>query len=518
MFKKKTKDKEVQVSKEIIGNALTGLRKSMKLTQQELADKVGKPQSTIARIETGEMNPSFMLINEIAVALNKKITIDFETLEIVKDWTFPLELFEINTEIIKQKRKQATKWAKPLIGQFESFLRLEFTNIKFEDFKITSSSVRFCYSVESFNEKIVESFEKWGTALESMLGLKKVVVFQKLNKLFIDVQQDKLLPINTSMLFEKGLSDKLSKPLQAVMGEGEGEDGGAVTLDIAEQSLMIIAGVSGSGKSVGIVNLMMSIMAHSTPEQVNFALISPSINEFSRFQNSPFLLTDIINDNLKSYAFLEWLRSEVDRRRGILLDYEMTINEFNERVSTHKILSEKIKPIVIVIDQYDGLVADGNGLVEAQLRYLGIENTKEVGIHIIVSVQRPTRDLSYLKEMNSITGSWCFRTSDAVVSDLVLGEQGAERLRGRGDSIFYQNGTDKVTRLQTAYINDEVIKSINSYITSNRKRSSMMLQQQEYLNASAGKDGLITMVSQNPEEWIFKDRDQLVKQIKQRAK
>lgn len=508
MFKKKTKYKETQVSKELIGNALTSLRKSMNLTQQELADKVGKPQSTIARIETGETNPSFMLINEIAKALNKKVIIEFEELGIAEDWTFPLELFEIDTEIIKQQRKQAAKWAKPMIGKFESFLRLEFTNIKFEDFKINSSSVRFCYSVEFSNKEIVENFEKWGWILESMLGLKKVTIFHKLDKLFIDVQQDKVLPINISMLFEKGLSDKLSNPLEAVMGEGE--DGEAVTLDVAEQSLMLVSGIAGAGKSVGIINLMMSIMAHSTPEQVNFALISSDITEFSGFQNSPFLFTDIITDSLKSYAFLEWVRSEVDRRRGILLDYEMTINEFNERVSTQEILSEKIMPLIIVIDEYNELTANGNGLVEAQIRHLAQENTKEVGVHIIVSVQRPTRDLSYLKKLNSITGGWSFRVSNSVMSDLVLGEQGAEQLRGRGDSIFCQSGMDKVTRLQTADIDNEVINSINNYIIHNKKRNSTMLQQREYLNVAA-RYGLISLVSQNPEKWVFKDREQLAK-------
>lgn len=144
-----------QDSQEVVGNAVLELRKSMGLTQKELADRVGKPQSTIARIETGNMAPSFSLISDIATALNKKLNINFEDRDDKElMWMYPLVIFGYETKEVGKGRIQLYKWANKLVEKFNAFLKMNNLQATFLDFTMSYAKISFRYNID-FEQEVI---------------------------------------------------------------------------------------------------------------------------------------------------------------------------------------------------------------------------------------------------------------------------------------------------------------------------------------------------------------------------
>lgn len=453
-----------QDSQEVVGNAVLELRKSMGLTQKELADRVGKPQSTIARIETGNMAPSFSLISDIATALNKKLNINFEDRDDKElMWTYPLVIFGYETKEVGKERIQLYKWANKLVEKFNAFLKMHNLQARFLDFTISYAKISFRYSIDFEQEGISKEkleelidFQQWGNMMEMLMDLEEVEVHLEQNYLVISVRPEKLLPINIRQLFESGLSGSENHPLQAVLGEGE--DGEAVTLDLSQHSLMLVSGLPASGKTVGINGLVASIMAHNSAEQVGFAFFDPFNLEFSRFKDSQFLAKDFLTDMTESTEFLASICQEKAKRQETLTRYGLSMSEYNERIDKKEITDEKLKPLIFVIDEYTAM---DNVLNAEAIEIIGASDTKDVGIHLILSTQR-TRKLDSLQKL--ITCRWIFRVGEGIDSETALGRQGAENLRGSGDSYLYQEGDDKPIRLQAPFIDYKVIEAITEYL------------------------------------------------------
>ena len=459
-----------QNSQEAIGNAVIELRKSMGLTQKEMADKVGKPQSTIARIETGNMAPSFSLISDIATALNKKLNINFEDVDDNEvTWMYPLGVFGYETEELRQERKQVSRWSRKLVKKFNAFLKMHNLQARFLDFTTSYAKISFRYSIDFEQEGISKDklerlidFQQWENMMEMLMDLEEVEVHLEQDYLFISVQPEKLLPINTRQLFKSGLSESKDYPLQAVLGEGE--NGEVVTLDLSKHSMMVISGTAGSGKSVAINSLITSIIAHNHPDQVNFAFIDLKKVEFYDFRDSPFCFDGkVLTEAQESTLFLEWLYQEKLRRLDVLSKYGLGISEFNDRVEKNEITDEKIKPLILVIDEYKALLAMTNDEAHELITDIGKADAKDAGIHLILVTQN-LRRLGSSNMQELMTAHWAFRASDLVDSEIAIGSGGAEKLRGRGDSYLYQEGNDKLIRLQAPFIDYKVREVINKYI------------------------------------------------------
>jgi DNA segregation ATPase FtsK/SpoIIIE and related proteins len=469
MFGKPIKKKK-QDSQEVVGNAVMELRKSMELTQKELANRVGKPQSTIARIETGNMAPSFSLISDIAMALNKKLNISFEDMDDKESmWTYPLVIFGYESKEVWEGRLQVYKWARNLVEKFNTFLEMNNLQVTFLDFTMSYAKFSFRYNIDFEQEGIpkdelemLEKFQQWEKMLEVLMDLEEVEIHSEQNYLFISVKPEKLLPINIRELFEAGLSDSGNHPLQAVLGEGE--DGEAVTLDLSQHSMMLILGATGSGKNIALNSLITSIMAHNHPDQVNFAFIDPHQVEFHDFRSSPFCFEGkVLTKAQESVLFLEWLYQEKLRRLEVLSKYGLGISEFNDRVEKNEITDEKIKPLILIIDEYPALLRMTKDKAQELITDIGKADAKEAGIHLILVTQN-LRGLGTSDMQELTTARWVFRTSDLVDSEIALGRQGAEKLRGHGDSYLYQEGDDKLTRLQAPFIDYKYRETINEYL------------------------------------------------------
>ena len=265
-----------------------------------------------------------------------------------------------------------------------------------------------------------------------------------------------LLGDETQRLFESGLSKSDNQPLLAVLGEGE--NGEVVTLDLSQHSLMLLSGrATGSGYHMGGNLFIASIMSHSTPDQVNFAFIDPS-RTLDEFNNSPFLdpqavhiskeSRGVLGDTQESISYLEWVWKEKNRRMELLSQYEMSLSKFNEGVGKKRIPSEKMKPLIVVIDQYSTLNGMSSGKADELIEKIGAYDTKEAGIHVILY----TYDIYELKDrglLSLITGRWIFKMRTPEDSKVVLGVQGAEDLKGYGDSYLYQEGDNELMRIQT---------------------------------------------------------------------
>jgi len=264
------------------------------------------------------------------------------------------------------------------------------------------------------------------------------------------------------------LKDVLSTPefrLNAsplLVGLGEDITGAPVYADIQKMPHGLVAGQTGSGKSVCINTLLVSLLYKATPEQVRLLLIDPKQVEMAMYEDIPHLVTPVITDAKKAATALEWAVDEMERRYTILSNNKVRdIETFNEKRKGFSSAYEQMPYIVIVIDELADLMNVAAQDVEISIQRL-TQKARAVGIHLILATQRPT--------VNVITGTIksnaptriAFAVAQANDSRVILDGNGAEDLLGRGDMLFLENG-NKIRRVQGAFVSDdEVMRVVNA--------------------------------------------------------
>lgn len=270
---------------------------------------------------------------------------------------------------------------------------------------------------------------------------------------------------NKEMVFFKEIIDSeeftdLSSPLP--LGLGKDIQGNTIISSIEKMPHLLIAGATGSGKSVCINSIILSILFKSNPDDVKMILIDPKVVELSVYNDIPHLAIPVVTNPKKASFALNWAITEMERRYKIFSNnYVKDIKAYNEKSLEEDL--EKLPYIVIIIDELSDLMMVAAGEVEDAITRLA-QMARACGIHLIIATQRPSVDVITGTIKANIPSRISFAVSSQIDSRTILDMSGAEKLLGRGDMLFLPSGKSKPIRIQGAFISDKEVENIVSYL------------------------------------------------------
>jgi len=254
-------------------------------------------------------------------------------------------------------------------------------------------------------------------------------------------------------------------------GVGMNIGGEVIVSDIAKMPHVLIAGATGSGKSVCINTLIMSLLYKSTPDEVQMILIDPKVVELSVYNGIPHLLLPVVTDPKKAAGALAWGVKEMEERYKKFADLNVRdLKGYNEKVETMEPADPrhfKLPKIVIIIDELADLMMTCGKEVEAAICRLA-QLARACGIHLVVATQRPSVDVITGLIKANMPSRMAFAVSQGVDSRTILDTVGAEKLLGKGDMLFYPQGKAKPERVQGAFVSDEEVSDVVDFLKKQR--------------------------------------------------
>ena len=249
-----------------------------------------------------------------------------------------------------------------------------------------------------------------------------------------------------------------------LVGLGVNIDGENTYYDIAKMPHGLIAGSTGSGKSVCINTILISLLFKNSPEDLRLMLIDPKRVELVNYNDLPHLVTPVITDAKIASKGLKWAVDEMERRYTIFAEHRAKdINSYNEKIKNNSSFA-KMPYIVIVIDELADLMSACTQDVEEAIQRLA-QKARACGIHLLIATQRPTTDVVKGTIKANIPTRLAFKVASYTDSITILDSAGADQLLGYGDCLFKVN--DNVERIQGAYVTDEEIEMVTNYIRDN---------------------------------------------------
>lgn len=258
-------------------------------------------------------------------------------------------------------------------------------------------------------------------------------------------------------------------PSNIAFAVGKDIGGKVVVADIAKMPHMLIAGATGSGKSVCINTLIMSILYKAHPDDVKLIMVDPKVVELSVYNGIPHLLIPVVTDPKKASAALQWGVAEMTDRYQKFADYNVRdLKGYNKKVETMKEKGDpeapaKMPQIVIIVDELADLMMVSPGEVEESICRLA-QLARAAGIHLIIATQRPSVDVITGLIKANMPSRVAFSVSSGVDSRTILDMNGAEKLLGKGDMLFYPQGYSKPARVQGAFVSDKEVSDVVEFL------------------------------------------------------
>ena len=260
-------------------------------------------------------------------------------------------------------------------------------------------------------------------------------------------------------------------PSDIAFAVGKDIGGQVVVTDIAKMPHLLIAGATGSGKSVCINTLIMSILYKSNPSDVRLIMVDPKVVELSVYNGIPHLLIPVVTDPKKAAAALNWAVMEMTERYKKFADAGVRdLKGYNDKVAQVEHLDDeevqKLPQIVIIIDELADLMMVAPGEVEDAICRLA-QLARAAGIHLVIATQRPSVNVITGLIKANIPSRIAFAVSSQVDSRTILDSAGAEKLLGKGDMLFFPSGYPKPVRIQGAFISDKEVNAVVDFIKKN---------------------------------------------------
>ena len=267
-------------------------------------------------------------------------------------------------------------------------------------------------------------------------------------------------------------------PSKLAFALGQDIAGNPVVTDIAKMPHLLIAGATGSGKSVCINTLITSILYKADPKEVKLLLVDPKVVELSVYNGIPHLLIPVVTDPKKASSALNWaVREMLQRYNDFAAHGVRDIKGFNKMMEDKGDEKGKMPQIVIIIDELADLMMAAPGEVEDAICRLA-QMARAAGMHLIIATQRPSVDVITGVIKANIPSRLAFAVSSGIDSRTILDMVGAEKLLGKGDMLFYPSGQSKPSRLQGAFVTDQEVEEIVSFL----KKSSRPYYTQETID------------------------------------
>lgn len=276
-------------------------------------------------------------------------------------------------------------------------------------------------------------------------------------------------------------------PSKLAFAAGKDIAGQPVVTDIAKMPHLLIAGATGSGKSVCINTLIMSILYKASPEEVKMIMIDPKVVELSVYNGIPHLFIPVVTDPKKAAGALNWAVSEMTSRYNIFAEFNVrNLEDYNRKVEAMRLAEgeerpQKLPQIIIIVDELADLMMVAPGEVEDAICRLA-QLARAAGIHLIIATQRPSVNVITGLIKANMPSRIAFSVSSGVDSRTILDMNGAEKLLGKGDMLFYPQGYQKPARLQGAFVSDEEVSSVVEFLSNKNPAVEYNSQIQQQVN------------------------------------
>jgi len=308
----------------------------------------------------------------------------------------------------------------------------------------------------------------------------------------IEVPNEVSRPVLLSEIVNSTEFLQSKSPLTAVLGLDI--SGKPIVTDLRKMPHGLIAGATGSGKSVCINTILVSLLYKARPDELKLLLIDPKMVELAPYNQIPHLVSPVITDVKAATAALKWAVEEMERRYELFAHTGVReINRFNEQCEHHNQHADKLPFIVIIIDELADLMMMAPADVEEAICRIA-QKARACGIHLIIATQRPSVDVITGLIKANVPTRIAFSVSSQIDSRTIIDIAGAERLLGRGDMLFLENGSSKPVRLQGTFVSDEEIDQVVAHVR--REQSPNYLFHQEELLKRAA-------VSEEEDELFF---------------
>ncbi|GAA7393116.1 DNA translocase FtsK [Helicobacter pylori] len=281
----------------------------------------------------------------------------------------------------------------------------------------------------------------------------------------IEIPNSQSQTIYLREILESELFQKSSSPLTLALGKDI--VGNPFITDLKKLPHLLIAGTTGSGKSVGVNAMILSLLYKNPPDQLKLVMIDPKMVEFSIYADIPHLLTPIITDPKKAIGALQSVAKEMERRYSLMSEYKVkTIDSYNEQAPNNGI--EAFPYLIVVIDELADLMMTGGKEAELPIARIA-QMGRASGLHLIVATQRPSVDVVTGLIKTNLPSRVSFRVGTKIDSKVILDTDGAQSLLGRGDMLFTPPGSNGLVRLHAPFATEDEIKKIVDFIKAQKE-------------------------------------------------
>lgn len=292
----------------------------------------------------------------------------------------------------------------------------------------------------------------------------------------------------------------IKHPSKISFAVGKDIEGNVVVEDIAKMPHLLIAGATGSGKSVCTNTLIMSILYKARPEEVKLILIDPKQVELKVYNGIPHLLTPVVTDPKKAAGALNWAVAEMTKRYQMFSDcnvrniqgYNAKVKELEDSGKIEEEKLEKMPQIVIIVDELADLMMVAKAEVEEAIVRLA-QLARAAGIHLVIATQRPSVDVVTGLIKANVPSRIALSVSSGVDSRTIIDSVGAEKLLGNGDMLFYPTMYPKPVRVQGAYISDDEVVNVVEFLKAQNGETSYNEEVTNQIDASASSGNTVTI-------------------------
>ncbi|EBF5158649.1 TPA: DNA translocase FtsK [Listeria monocytogenes] len=301
----------------------------------------------------------------------------------------------------------------------------------------------------------------------------------------IEIPNQTSRPVMLSELMNTEAFQSSTSPLTAALGLDI--SGTPIITDLQKMPHGLIAGATGSGKSVCINSLLVSLLYKATPDQLKLLLIDPKMVELAPYNRIPHLVSPVITDAKAATVALKWAVEEMERRYQLFSHTGVrNMEKYNEYASHPDHTGEKLPYILIVIDELADLMMVAPNDVEESISRIA-QKARACGIHMIVATQRPSVDVITGLIKANIPTRVSFSVSSQIDSRTILDASGAEKLLGKGDMLFLPSGASEPVRLQGTFVSDEEIDAVVAHVRS-QGEADYIFEEQELLVKETAKE------------------------------
>ena len=447
---------------------LKGLLKKQK--QEEAKPSIAETASSIMQIdkETGEIleenNNSLFVQEEQPKEDKTKQVLQLEHTMAVEEDNYVFPPVEILSEVEKPSLKGGTQSLKETAARLQKTLYSFGVSAKVENVTVGPAITRYelkpaegvrVSKIANLADDIALNLAAETIRIEAPIPGKQAVGIEVPNK---EKEMVGLREVIESEEFKNNKS-KLSVAL------GKDVAGSAVVANIAKMPHVLIAGSTGSGKSVCINTIITSIIYNAKPSEVKLVMVDPKVVELSVYNGIPHLLIPVVTDPKKAAGALAWAVQEMDNRYNLFAEKGVRdLAGYNKALENENM--GKLPQIVVIVDELADLMMVAAKDVEESICRLA-QKARAAGMHLVIATQRPSVDVITGLIKANVPSRIAFAVSSQVDSRTILDQVGAEKLLGKGDMLYFPAGAAKPTRVQGAFVSDEEVEQIVDFIKSN---------------------------------------------------